>query len=268
MNKEATGVVIGISLAVLIVCILGLLCRKTNMLRGVAFVRWKISTAAEDARQRWIEIICFVASMSFAAFFVYLLVHGFNWLAVLLRPDLPEVGIVLPMSLLGWLNMALLPSMLLGFFPAAGIAKLILADNRFQKLFRNPAAPYAANQLRAALLFILACAAIDAVLLPLASGYYVRIDDRVFAMNRFLSLEEEAVPLPTVSSITHVSSFRAPIGNIVRKPFYEVGFADGRVWTSKDWIVGDLRGTDVVRFIDRLAQMTGKEISSSDPFPR
>lgn len=170
--------------------------------------------------------------------------------------------------MLGWLVMAMFPAFCIGPLFLMPLARLIHGDTQYRIMWEYANTQAGLNQVRGTAVFLLTCLAADIALLPLASGYYVRINHSEIAFNKFLRFHEEIVPLDSIVQMRRVTSFKAPAGNIVRKPYFEITFTDHEPWLTKDWILGDLQGTRTKAAIDQIARITGKQIELYDPFPQ
>jgi hypothetical protein len=65
------------------------------------------------------------------------------------------------------------------------------------------------------------------ITIVLLFGTYARVTEHSFVVNRFIGIGEKEYAFDEISSITLTKSFKAPNGNIIRKPAFSIGFKDG-----------------------------------------
>lgn len=264
MSVEGLAGGIGAGVAVAATPLLIFLLRKWSWLR---YDRKDLPDAEQKAHNQRIQLYWLLPWFAMVALATWLLFCFFRTFAAALRPHFDGNVMMLEMSPLGWLLLSFFPSIVLGSLPVMALARWVHGAAEYRAMSEFSNTQQGVNQARFAAVALVVFLAADALLLPLAANYYVRLDDHALAFNRFWGFGEDVVALEKVVQVRRVTSFKAPIGNIVRKPYFEIVFDDHQPWSSKDWVLGDLRGVKLKTFVDHVLRMTGQTINTLDPFP-
>jgi hypothetical protein len=96
---------------------------------------------------------------------------------------------------------------------------------------------------------------------------YARITNSSFIINRFFSVGEAEYRFGEIEALELTKSFKAPNGNIVRKPYYSIEFVDNTSYNFHKSL-HDLSVEQQAEIINYISGITGSEISVIDPYPR
>ena len=95
---------------------------------------------------------------------------------------------------------------------------------------------------------------------------YSRVTNSSFIVNRFLSVGEAEYTFSDIKKIELVKSFKAPNGNIVRKPYYSIEFADNTSYNFHK-SMHNLNFDQQKEIIEYISGVTNREVSIVDPYP-
>ena len=105
-----------------------------------------------------------------------------------------------------------------------------------------------------------------AAAVPLGFDYYTRMNESGMDINSLFSFGTRHRDFSEIKVLREVLSFKAPAGNIVREPYYELEFNDGKIWSFRDNVFeGDTRHEQEV--FQYLSEKSGLPIESQNPFP-
>lgn len=105
-----------------------------------------------------------------------------------------------------------------------------------------------------------------AIFLILGSDYSMVANDQGMRINRFFSFGAKTYPWSDVKEVANVISFRAPNGNPVRNPYYEVRLRDGSTWSTHSNFF-DLRKEKEAELFAYIAKQSDKTMTMRNPFP-
>jgi hypothetical protein len=96
---------------------------------------------------------------------------------------------------------------------------------------------------------------------------YVRVTESKIGVNSFFGVGEKEYAYDEVAHLRLVKSFKAPKGNIVRKPYFVIGFSDGAEYSFKrtQHETGLQEQKEIVHFI---SGRTKKDVQIDDPYPQ
>ncbi|MCC6487419.1 MAG: hypothetical protein IT364_07950 [Candidatus Hydrogenedentes bacterium] len=105
-----------------------------------------------------------------------------------------------------------------------------------------------------------------AIAIPLGFDYYTRINDSGMDINSLFSFGTHHRDYSEIRELREVLSFKAPAGNIVRDPYHELEFNDGKTWSFRDNVFQEEGYTekDVFQY---LSEKSGIPITAQNPFP-
>jgi hypothetical protein len=98
---------------------------------------------------------------------------------------------------------------------------------------------------------------------PLALDCYSRFTDQSLQSSTFLSLSRTTHPYSTITELREVEGFQAPSGKLVYRPYFEIDFQDGFVWSSRD-LFHDPNFQRDQAILEFVATQTGKPIVHYD----
>ena len=84
-------------------------------------------------------------------------------------------------------------------------------------------------------------------------------------LNPFLSLAERLYPSSEVIHIRSIARFKAPSGEIVEKPYFEITFRDGASWSSRGFHEAGLEKSRLI--VEFVSKRSGKPITQHDIAP-
>ncbi len=97
------------------------------------------------------------------------------------------------------------------------------------------------------------------IFMVLAADCFAARTENHIVISRFWSLGAERRSYADVREVRAVESFRAPNGKIVRRPFHEIEFIDGSVWSPKQ-LGRDPEKAEEIEFVRLIAVRSGKSI--------
>jgi len=198
-------------------------------------------------------VIGFMAVLTCLLYLVFILLQSFC------LSQLPPSAFVLSADHGLWL----LPAFFLGLAGAAVPTHFLFSrmlGGRYREFlyYCNLRAGFDALRAYYWITFVIATPAL--LVIPLALDYYIRFAEDEIAISPFFSFGENRRPYSDVKEIRSVATFRAPNGNVVSNPYYQIVFEDGLIWSIRDGL--QKKDTERDRAImNFVSQRSGKSIS-------
>lgn len=216
--------------------------------------------AALSQRYRWWQSVAAILDCAFAALCVFLWFQFFLLLQSVFQGRMP-VSLFL-MHPDGFLF--LLPALFLGLVSAAipahfALACLLRGRYREYTHYQNLRVGFDAWK-------VLRWFGLATILLFLPVGVlglfcHTRFTQESLVNHPFFSLSEHEHPYAAVEEIRLIASFKAPSGDIVVRPYYEIVFQDGFIWSTRDEL-HQMEMPEIAAIIDFVSKRSGKPVTA------
>jgi len=110
------------------------------------------------------------------------------------------------------------------------------------------------------------CVPICVVFSGLALDSYLRITESSFVSNDFLSVGEKRHSFDEIQLIELTKSFKAPNGNILRRPYYTIEFTDGYDFNFKNSVI-QVEFEQQQEIISYIEKSSSALVKVNDPYP-
>lgn len=205
--------------------------------------------------------------IGFAAAIGFLLWKGLSVLSALQMSYVEQSVYLIPQPSVTWA----LPSIFLAFFlsaiPLHYLYLTLLGKQRYAEYTEYGNQKFGVNswKLLRYMGYVLIPVCLAFTFLSLDA--YARVTSSSFIVNRFFSVGEVEYTFNEIRAIELTKSFKAPNGNIVRKPYYSIEFVDDTSYNFHK-ALHDLNFSQQKEIIEYIGGITGRDVSVIDPYPR
>jgi hypothetical protein len=199
---------------------------------AAAFAQEPMNDGERLVHRRWEDAEC-LALLLLAALLSYAWHQGMMWAASVFQREAHGTRFLVQPSPLYWVIPALLLGLITSAIPLDELYRILLRD-RYRRYRRYCIERVGFAPRRLLVCLVIIALGVAAVFFLAGVTTYSRFTDAGVEIHRPLSFRNPFYEYARVKAIEHQATFRAPIGNTVKRPHYVILFDDGTLWSSRE----------------------------------
>lgn len=192
---------------------------------------------------------------------------GARWWQGTVLAALPPAAFALQPPVHLFLLLATLFGIVASALPLEFVQRRLLGGQRWAEYQLYQHLRYRMNVRRAFVLVATPVMAATLLVLPFAVRANVRFTDTALIQRPWFSFGGQELPYSGLKEIRWIGSFKAPSGRIVQRPYYELEFTTGQIWSTRKSLCEFMHPADADAAMRFVSERSGRPIQRSDPFP-